>query len=223
MLSERGAEFIGRFEGFRAEAYNDAVNNATIGYGHLLHFGPVTAKDNAVWGTISRARGIQLLQADAANAAAGVARAIRIRIPLAQCQLDALISFAFNCGGGAVAGGVGAAVNAGADPTAALEQWDHAGGQVLQGLLTRRKAEARLYVLGDYGDGGKLEPPRPPMSVLQQRYLWAAWRLGEGEFRRYGKANATVRPKVLPARIPASWFAWYRGFLAARRTALKSS
>jgi|SRR5579862_3810664 len=150
-LSVRGAHFIGRFEGWRDRPYNDPTNNATIGFGHLIHMGPVTAHDNAEWGTITMDRGIQLLQQDAAIAENAIEHFIKRQ--LTQWQRDALASFAFNCGGGALEGSVGAAVNGGGDPSAALEQWDHSGHVVLQGLLERRKQEAHLYLTGDYGDG----------------------------------------------------------------------
>ena len=153
-LSARGARFIGRFEGWRNRPYNDPTNNATIGFGHLLHLGPVTTQDDAEWGTITMRRGIQLLQQDAALAVHAVGRCVHR--PLAQCQVDALVSFAFNCGGGALAGSVGRAVNANQDPTSALCRWDHSREVVLPGLLERRKREAHLFVTGDYGDG------RPP-------------------------------------------------------------
>jgi GH24 family phage-related lysozyme (muramidase) len=58
-LSERGAHFIGRFEGWRNKPYNDPTGNATIGFGHLIHMGPVTVHDNSEWGTITAQRGIQ--------------------------------------------------------------------------------------------------------------------------------------------------------------------
>lgn len=153
-LSARGARFIGRFEGWRNKPYNDPTGNATIGFGHLLHPGPVTPHDDAEWGTITMRRGIQLLQQDALLASTAVGR--HIRRPLTQCQVDALVSFAFNCGGGALAGSVGDAVNANEDPTSALCRWDHSGGIVLPGLLERRRREAHLFMTGDYGDG---KPP----------------------------------------------------------------
>ena len=125
-LSERGAEFIGRYEGFRAAPYNDAANNATIGFGHLIHMGPVTPHDVSEWGSLSEKAAVKLLQKDASVAEAAVEHYIKRK--LAQHERDALISFAFNCGGNALDGSVGQQVNAGHDPTAALEQWDHAGG-----------------------------------------------------------------------------------------------
>ncbi len=159
-LSARGAHFIGRFEGWRDKPYNDAANNATIGFGHLIHMGPVTPHDVSEWGTITMDHGIQLLQSDASIAETAIDH--YITRPLAQCERDALASFAFNCGGGALAGSVGKAVNAKQDPTPYLEQWDHAGHRVLEGLRTRRKGEAALFTTGDYGDG---EPPLPPKAA----------------------------------------------------------
>lgn len=46
-------------------------------------------------------------------------------------------------------------------------------------------------------------------------FAWVAWRLGEGDYRDFGKANPTARPNV-PKRIPASWWVRYAKFLARR-------
>jgi lysozyme len=156
-LSKRGAQFIGRFEGWRDRPYTDAAGHATIGFGHLIHHGPVTARDRAEWGTLTLEQGLELLIEDAAEANAAVDRYVLRE--LAQCERDALVSFVFNCGGGALAGSVGEAVNAHRDPTSCLAEWCHAGGTLLDGLLRRRQAEARLFLTGDYGDG---RPPAPP-------------------------------------------------------------
>lgn len=158
-LSDRGARFIGRFEGWRNRPYNDPTNNATIGFGHLLHAGPVTERDIAEWGTITMRRGLQLLQHDASVAVSAVGR--YIHRPLEQWETDALVSFAFNCGGGALAGAVGRAVNAYRDPTVPLCEWIRSGRVVLPGLRERRKREARLFLTGDYGDGKR---PASPVS-----------------------------------------------------------
>lgn len=45
-------------------------------------------------------------------------------------------------------------------------------------------------------------------SLLTKRrgfYAWAAWRLGEGPWKGYGRANASVRPDVRK-RISPAWF-----------------
>ena len=212
-LSTRGARFIGRFEGWRNKPYNDPTNNATIGFGHLLHMGPVTANDNTQWGTITMQRGIQLLQHDAGVAVSAIGH--YIDRPLQQCQIDALVSFAFNCGGGALAGSVGRAVNAHQDPTPALLQWTHSGHVELAGLRERRKREARLFLTGDYGDGRPPAknggPPKPkpkpltqvPTPVPDWAWLWVEWKLGRAQFkgragdpslRHLTKAPGTVPP-----------------------------
>jgi len=213
-LSDRGAEFIGRFEGWRDKPYNDATNNATIGWGHLLHMGPVTPHDVSEWGTLSKADGVHLLQHDAALAAQAVDHYITHKLTQPQC--DALISFAFNCGGGALGGSVGHAVNAGQDPTALLEQWDHSGHTVLEGLLERRKHEALLYMTGDYGDGQPPDAPRQtanaashtevPNPVPPWAWQWVEWKLGRAAYKGHAGDPALRHKTGAPEPIPA--WAW---------------
>lgn len=159
-LSSKGAAFIGAFEGFRGDCYDDAAGNCTIGFGHLIHTGHTTAADRAKWGTISRLHAAELLQADAANAAAAVRE--HIHIPLQQAQFDALVSLAYNCGTGVVPG-VADVINARTryahrDQLPAwrtrvrstLLAYDHAGGVELAGLKRRREAEYVLFTTGHY-------------------------------------------------------------------------
>ncbi len=215
-LSERGAQFIGHYEGWRDKPYNDPTNNATIGFGHLIHLGPVTAHDKAEWGTLTIDHGIQLLQSDASIAEAAIDQHITRR--LAQCERDALTSFVFNCGGGALASSVGQAVNANQDPTPFLEQWDHSGHVVLEGLAERRKAEARLFKAGDYGDGAPPVPPHEPAPVsttLSEHvptpvpdwaWLWVEWKRGRAQFKGHAGdpslRNKTGAPETIP---PWGW------------------
>lgn len=167
VLPVEGAAFIGAFEGFRGECYDDGgapgVGNCTIGYGHLVHYGPTTAADRRKWGALTRAQALRLLQADAHTALMGIERHITIK--LTKGQLVALCSFAFNCGPDALAGDVGRAVNS--KPRGlrwpgnriplqawhnrverALLEWDHAGGTVNKGLERRRRAEAFCFATG---------------------------------------------------------------------------
>lgn len=164
VLSREGAEFIGAFEGFRDVPYNDAGDNATIGFGHLLHYGPVTDTDRRKWGSITRAQAARLLQHDARVALMAVER--YVHVALDHAQVDALCSFAYNCGADALspAHNVYAAVNtkpllwlpARARRTwyqgiaAALLEWDHVGDQVEPGLERRRRAEAWLFATSIY-------------------------------------------------------------------------
>ena len=69
-----------------------------------------------------------------------------MKVPLTQGEFDALTDFVFNCGCGAFAGSTMLRLlNAGDYQSAAgqFDLWDHAGGQVVAGLLRRREAETR--------------------------------------------------------------------------------
>lgn len=81
--------------------------------------------------------------------------------PVAQCQFDALLSFAYNVGldedTDDVAEGLGDStllkcVNAGDFEAAAREfgKWNKAGGRVVDGLTKRRAAERAMWEYGDY-------------------------------------------------------------------------
>lgn len=161
-LSMNGAQFVGRFEGFRAEPYNDPIGFATIGYGHLLHRSNVTAADRAKWGKLSENAALKLLRQDAEAAAWAVRAHVTAR--LNQPQFDALVSFTFNLGTGAFIdstllkklnqhpgtskGVVG--FDAKAEVRAELMKWNKAGGRELAGLTARRRAEADLFATGKY-------------------------------------------------------------------------
>jgi lysozyme len=223
-LSPRGAHFIGRYEGWRAKPYNDPTNNATIGFGHLIHMGPCTAHDISTWGTLTPARGIALLQKDAAVALAAIDH--YIKRPLLQCERDALASFAYNCGGGALAGSVGKAVNAHQDPTSSLLQWDHSAGKVLAGLLARRKSEAHLFMTGDYGDGqppakgGSPAPTKPPPKpskvvpnpVPDWAWHWVEWKLGRANYKGHAGDPKLRHLTQAPAQIPSWGFVFLKRF-----------
>ena len=146
-LSKEGAAFIARFEGFRGQLYNDAAGHATIGYGHLVHHGPINGSEPAEFRKgISQERALALLQTDAAKAAAEIARSVKV--PLEQHQFDALVSFAFNVGNGAFREStLLRLLNEGRYDAveAQLARWNKAGGKTLQGLVNRRAAEAKLF------------------------------------------------------------------------------
>jgi lysozyme len=137
-VSEAGLALIRACEGFRSEAYRDAVGVWTIGYGHTDN---VRAGDR-----ITREQGEALLRLDAGCAAEAVGRIVVV--PLRQGQVDALVSFVFNLGEGALAGStLLRKLNAGDVAGAAAEfpRWCHAGNAVLPGLVTRRARERALF------------------------------------------------------------------------------
>ncbi len=153
-LSRRGADFITRFEGFRAQLYNDPVGHCTIGIGHLVHHGPCngTEPDEFKRG-ITRDRAFQLLLQDTAEVAAAVHR--RVRVPLTQPRFDALCSWGINCGADVFrTSTLVRLLNTGdhASVPGQLARWDKAGSppRPVAGLTRRRRAEGRLYAEGIY-------------------------------------------------------------------------
>jgi lysozyme len=143
-MSAGGVRLVASFEGFRSHPYRDAVGVWTIGYGHT---DGVTEHTRP----ISRARALELLEAELNGPRyGGAVRALDLH--LTAPQFDALVSFVYNLGAGAIspATGVGRELRRHRWRAAAdhMLEWDHAGGRVLLGLLRRRQAERRLFLYG---------------------------------------------------------------------------
>jgi lysozyme len=151
-LSQPGAGFIARFEGCVLRMYNDPTNNATIGVGHLIHMGPINGREPPDFKRgITRQRALEMLMGDAGKASTGVHQLIKVQ--LNQHQLDALISFAFNCGTGSLAiSTLRQKLNHGnyAAVPSELNKWVFSSGKRLPGLVRRRQAEGALFSHGKY-------------------------------------------------------------------------
>ncbi len=95
-IGEAGLALIKKWEGCRLTAYVDAVGVLTIGYGHTA--GVTTGQ------TITRAQAEELLRADCQYFADLVDNPAYVPVTseLNANQRDALISFAYNCGGGSL-------------------------------------------------------------------------------------------------------------------------
>jgi lysozyme len=137
--SDNGLALTKSFEGLRLTAYQDCGGVWTIGYGH-------TGPDVHAGLTITEADADAWLRTDVSEAVTCVNRAVNV--PITQNQFDALVDFCFNCGRGSLLQStLLRKLNIG-DFTGAAEQfalWDHAGGDVVQGLVRRRQAEAELF------------------------------------------------------------------------------
>jgi len=137
--SDNGFALSKSFEGLRLTAYQDVGGVWTIGYGH-------TGPNVRAGLTITQAEADALLRSDVEDAVTCVNRAVNV--PITQNQFDALVDFCFNCGRGSLLQStLLRKLNIG-DFTGAAEQfalWDHAGGDVVQGLVRRRQAEAELF------------------------------------------------------------------------------
>ena len=138
--SERGLALTKSFEGLRLEAYQDCGGVWTVGYGHT---GPGVVEGM----TVNDAEAEVLLLADLDDAVACVNR--KVMVAISQSQFDAMVDFSFNAGrGNFLKSTLLRKVNAGdfAGAAAQFGLWVHAGGEVVPGLVRRRKAEADMFV-----------------------------------------------------------------------------
>jgi lysozyme len=137
--SDSGFALTRSFEGLRLTAYQDCGGVWTIGYGH-------TGPDVRAGLTITETEAEALLRSDVAASETSVNRAVNV--PITQNQFDALVDFCFNCGrGNFLSSTLLRQVNLGNTQaaTAQFALWVHAGGEVVPGLVRRRKAEAELF------------------------------------------------------------------------------
>jgi GH24 family phage-related lysozyme (muramidase) len=141
-ITQAGIELIKRFEGFSHTVYICPADYPTIGYGHVVK--PQEREQFASGITPEQAE--TLLRQDVQTAERAVLRLITV--PLTDGQFDALVSFTFNLGAGALQRStLRRKVNRGdhANVPAELRKWVWAGGRKLKGLVKRREAEAVLY------------------------------------------------------------------------------
>ncbi len=141
-ISKQGLDLIRRFEGFSPVIYICPAGYATIGYGHLI----TEANKEQFLDGVDQDEALELLRKDATVAERAVLRLITV--PLTDSQFDALVSFTFNLGSGALqCSTLRRKVNRAEHATVPAEfmKWVWAGGRKLQGLVRRRKAEALIY------------------------------------------------------------------------------
>lgn len=137
--SQKGIDLITKFEGFRNRAYKCPAGVWTIGYGHTKG---VKAGQSV---TLEGAQ--DLLRQDLKNFEDWVNKLVKVE--LTQGQFDALVSFCFNLGPGALdSSTLLKLVNQQKFALAAdqFKRWNKAGGVELSGLTKRRLAERDLFV-----------------------------------------------------------------------------
>ena len=146
-LTDEGLALIKRFEGFEPGIYICPVGWPTIGYGHVVRD---DERERFVDG-IDEAAAEELLRCDVGTAERAVLRLICV--PLEDGQFDALSSFAFNLGAGALQRStLRRKINRGEHDAVPREfrRWVWAGGRKLKGLVRRREAEAVFYAEGPH-------------------------------------------------------------------------
>lgn len=164
-----GRAEITRREGCRLAAYYDSVGVLTIGVGHTSAAGaPKVTKGLK----ISASEADAILSRDLALFENAVNSAVKV--PLNQNEFDALVSLAFNIGGGAFAKStLVRKLNAG-DRQGAANQfsvWNKAGGKVLKGLVTRRAAERAQFLRAA---SGVAPTPAPKPATPAAKTNWLA-------------------------------------------------
>lgn len=161
-VSDAGVKLVKEFEGFVSRPYRDIVGVWTIGYGHTSGVGPNTRP-------LTEKQASELLKQDLDKKYGPPVNALKL--PINQNQFDALVSFVYNCGPGAIAGstGVGRALRAHQWDLAAkrLLDWCKAGSppRVIPGLQRRRLAEKAVFE----------REPRPNAALLGYTKNEIAW------------------------------------------------
>jgi lysozyme len=141
-ITQAGLDLIKQFEGFSPTVYICPAGYPTIGYGHVVN--PDERQQFASGITAKQAE--RLLRQDVQTTERAVLRLITV--PLTDGQLDALVSFTFNLGAGALQRStLRRKVNRGDHATvpAELRKWVWARGRKLEGLARRREAEVKTY------------------------------------------------------------------------------
>lgn len=137
-----GLELVKGFEVFSPTPYLCPARVWTNGWGHIKGVTPETP-------AITEEEGLVILAGDMNDAERAVSRLCRV--PLSDPQFDALVSFTFNLGGGALQRStLRQKVNREdhEDVPEEFLKWVWAAGRKWRGLIRRRAAEARLYESG---------------------------------------------------------------------------
>lgn len=141
--SKACTDLVKHFEGFEPRAYRCPAGKLTIGYGHVVAPAEYHLRDAA----LTEEQATRLLDADLGRFALQV-DALLAGVSVRQHQFDALVSFAYNCGAGALRGSTLLRKLRAGDAAGAAEEflrWNKSGGRALPGLTRRRKAESALF------------------------------------------------------------------------------
>lgn len=172
--SDAGLLLIKQFESVKLKAYKCPAGVWTIGVGHTSAAGPPKVSPGMV---ISPQEADRILRADVADIDNDMSWLIKVE--LTQNQWDAIASWTFNCGVGALQKStLLKRINAKQfdKVPAELMKWTKGGGKELPGLVRRRRAEAKLWrdidesVPIDHEESRATpEIPSPPKSMLASK------------------------------------------------------
>ena len=137
-ISSDGLELIKHFEGCETTAYQDSVGVWTIGYGHTK---------NVEEGQTCSIEDAETMLADEMDEYEGYINNM-VKVDLEQHEFDALVAWVYNLGPTNLGESTMLKVlNGGqfARVPSEMKRWNRAGGQVLEGLVRRRTAEALMF------------------------------------------------------------------------------
>ena len=137
-ISKEGIALIKKFEGIELQAYQDSVGVWTIGYGHTKG---VKEGDN-----ISLKKAEEMLEEELVEYEGYINN--MVELGLEQNQFDALVAWVYNLGPTNLRQSTLLKVlNQGLfnEVPYEIKRWNKAGGEVLNGLVRRREAEALLF------------------------------------------------------------------------------
>lgn len=147
-VSPSGRQFIKKWEGLRLRPYVCAGGWLTVGYGHAISPASKQMIARAKISGITMSEAQNYFEADIRSVESAISRLISR--PLTQSQVDALASFTFNLGAGALQRStLRMRINRGeAHSRCASEfpKWVMAGGRRVRGLVLRRRAERAVYL-----------------------------------------------------------------------------
>lgn len=150
IISDELCDFIAQFEGCKLNAYYCSSNILTIGIG-------CTRKEVTSLGTITKERAYEEFKQDILIYVKGVDTLIsKYNLRLKKYERDALISFTFNCGINALEQSTlwYNITNGIKDKDRITENFlrfvKSSSGEIVEGLVRRRKAEDELFLEGKY-------------------------------------------------------------------------
>lgn len=138
-ISEQGKTVLKHYESCRLTAYQDSAGVWTIGWGHT----GTEVRPGLTW---TQQQADAVLEKDLSWFEGKVTALVRVL--LSQGQFDALVSFAYNLGVGALQSSTLFAKLSARDYAGAAAQfprWKFSGKDVLYGLVKRRAAEQALF------------------------------------------------------------------------------
>ncbi|MEK5419367.1 lysozyme [Paenibacillus sp. FSL L8-0708] len=169
-ISQVGISLIKSFEGCRLKAYKPVPTEQywTIGWGH---YGPDVTEGM----TITQAKADSMLVTDLAKYESFVNDPVYVPVTawLNQNQFDALTSFCYNCGNGSLKQLCkGRTI---AEIAQNITKYNKGGGNVLAGLVRRRKAELDLYNKADVSIK-EFEKSKEDDTLELTNYQWTTLR-----------------------------------------------